>query len=125
SSDFLLGFGFLPFALLAEAGIFACFGTTPGKALLGVVVMTLGGQRLTARQYLLRQLGVFCFGFAMGLPLLSLIAMAAQGLNLQHGEPTPYDEDRYMVRARRLSGAQMLVLTGLGCAAVGLGFARG
>lgn len=125
SSDVLLGFGFLPLALLAEAGIFACFGTTPGKALLGVTVMTLDGQRLTAGQYLQRQIGVFCFGFAMGLPLLSLIAMAAQGLNLQHGESTPYDEDRYMVRAHRLSTTRMLVLAGMGCAAIGLGFARG
>jgi len=124
SSEILMSLCLLPLVLLVEAGIFAAFGTTPGKALLGVVVVTLDGQRPSAVQYLRRQLGVFCFGFAFGLPLLSQIVMAAHGLSLQLGEPTPYDANRFMVRARPWSRGRVLVLAFIGCALLGLGLAN-
>lgn len=96
----MLTFGFLALVLLIEAGVFACFGNSPGKALLGITVTTLDGKHPTAAQYLRRQLGVFHYGFAMGLPVISLMAMAAQGLNLRNGEPTAYDAGKFAVRVR-------------------------
>ena len=123
SAQIFLALYLLPLVLLVEAGIFAGFGTTPGKALLGIVVMTLDGERPSAAQYLRRQLGVYCYGFALGLPVISLIAMAAHGLALQQGEPTPYDAGRFTVRERRLGRARVLALVGLGCALAALGLA--
>ncbi|MET1113921.1 MAG: RDD family protein [Comamonas sp.] len=125
SSTLLLALCVLPLTMALEAGVFAFFGTTPGKSLLGVEVMTLDGQPLTPTQYLRRQLGVFWFGFALGLPIISLIAMVSHGLSLQMGEPTPYDVNRFTVRARRLGRTRVLVLTGIGCIMAGLGFAKG
>ncbi|MFC7205980.1 RDD family protein [Comamonas endophytica] len=125
SAPFQLTLALLPLALLVEAGIFTRFGSTPGKALLGVMVLTPDGQRPTGAQYLRRQWGVFYYGLAMGLPLLSLIAMAAQGLSLQLGEPTPYDLNRFTVRARRLcqTEVRMLVLACIGCTMIGVSYA--
>lgn len=97
---YLLAMGFFPLVLLIEAGVFGCFGNTPGKALFGITVTSLDGKRLTAAQYLRRQLGVFCWGFALGLPGLSTIAMVAQGLNLKNGKPAAYDAGKFVVRAR-------------------------
>lgn len=124
ASPHLMALGLLPLVLLLEAGVFACFGTTPGKALLGVVIRTLDGQPLTAAQYLWRQLGVFWYGFAMGLPIISLIAVVSHGLSLQQGEPTPYDANRYLVRARPLGRTQVLVLAGIACTLTGVGLAK-
>ncbi|MET1113920.1 MAG: RDD family protein [Comamonas sp.] len=114
-SPWLLTLCLLPLGLLVEAGIFARAGTTPGKALLGVVVMTLDGQRLTGLQYLQRQLGVFWYGHAMGLPLLFLTALASHGLSLQQGAPTPYDTNRFTVRSRRTRQVPLLVFGCIGC----------
>ena len=124
SSQILLSLCLLPLALLLEAGLFALFGTTPGKALLGVVVVTLDGQRPSARQYLRRQLGVFCFGLGFGLPILCQIVMVAHGLSLQLGEPTPYDNERFTVRARPLSRSRVLVLSLIGGTLAALGVAK-
>lgn len=115
-STHLLGLALLPLALLVEAGLFACLGTTPGKALLKVVVSTMDGQGLDGAQYLRRQLRVYGYGFALGLPFASLIAMLAQGLALQAGEPASYDACRFTVRAQRLGRTRLLLLAGLGCA---------
>lgn len=123
ASPYLLSLALFPLVLLLESGVFAYFGTTPGKALLGVMVLTLDGQPLSAAQYLRRQLGVFWYGFAMGLPVISLIAIVSHGLSLQQGEPTPYDANRFTVRGRRLSRTQVLVLAGIGLAMAGIGCA--
>ncbi|MNW03098.1 RDD family protein [compost metagenome] len=87
--------------LLIEVGVYGCCGNTAGKALLGITVTTLEGTPLTAAQYLRRQLGVFCYGFALGLPVISLMAMANQGLCLRNGQTTAYDAGRFLVRVRR------------------------
>lgn len=95
----LLALAGFALVLLIEVGVYGCCGNTAGKALFGITITTLDGTPLTAAQYLRRQLGVFCYGFALGLPVISLIAMAAQGLRLSSGEPTVYDAGKYMVRA--------------------------
>lgn len=109
-----------PLLLLAESAIFARFGNTPGKALCGITLATLDGQRLTGLQYLRRQLGVFWYGFAMGLPGIYLIAMASQGLSLRNGDPAAYDAGKYEVLARRLDWRRKLWFAGMACALIGL-----
>lgn len=99
-----------PLLLLSEAALFAAFGNTPGKALLRITVGTLDGQHLTGAQYLRRQLGVFWYGFAMGLPGIYLIAMASQGLRLRNGDPTAYDTHKFGVRACPLGWTRVLCL---------------
>lgn len=91
----------LPLVLLAEAGIYGCLGNTPGKALLRIMVTNCDGSCPSAAQYLRRQAGVYWYGLGMGLPIIGLIAMAAQGLNLRNGDPTAYDAGRFLVRVRK------------------------
>jgi len=98
---YLLALAGFALVLLIEAGIHGACGNTLGKALLGIHITTLEGTPLTAAQYLRRQLGVFWYGCALGLPVISLVAMAAQGLRLGAGESTAYDAGRFMVRVRR------------------------
>lgn len=98
---YLLALASFALVLLIEAGVYGCCGNTAGKALFGITVTTLDGKHPTAAQYLRRQVGVFWYGFAMGLPLISLLAMAAQGLNLRNGQPAAYDAGRFVVQARR------------------------
>lgn len=116
----LAGLLLFPLLLLVEAGIFAAMGNTPGKALLALQVATLDGQPLSGRQYLRRQLGVFWYGFAMGLPAIFLIAMASQGLSLRNGDPAAYDAGKYEVRAHRLDWKRRLWAAGTLCALLGL-----
>ncbi|MBN8510306.1 MAG: RDD family protein [Burkholderiales bacterium] len=84
-SEYAFGWLLLPLILLVEVGIVAMFGTTLGKALLGVTVTTVGAQKLTAVQYLKRQVGVYWFGLGTGFPLVSLFTMARQHGRLKKG----------------------------------------
>ncbi len=101
-SDYAFGWLLLPFVLLAEAGIFAIFGNTLGKALLGVSVTTVDAQRLTAARYLRRQLGIYWFGLGTGFPLVSLFTMARQHGRLKSGGHARYDEGNFNVKAPKL-----------------------
>lgn len=91
-NDMLASIIFLPFALLVDSAIYAIFGNTPGKALLGLSVTDIRGNSLSRVAYLLRNLHVWVFGMWFGLPLISLIGMAHQGIRVDKGKPATYDE---------------------------------
>lgn len=89
--------------MVAEAGIFGLFGTTLGKAMLGVKVINVDGQRITAMQYLKRQLGVYWYGLGTAFPFVPLFTMARQHGRVKAGKQAGYDEGRYNVKAKKLS----------------------
>jgi uncharacterized RDD family membrane protein YckC len=69
---------FFPLALIAstflmEAGLLCSFGTTPGKALLGVTVRSATGEILSWGKALRRSLLVWLRGLGLGYPLFALI----------------------------------------------------
>jgi uncharacterized RDD family membrane protein YckC len=101
-SEYAFGWLLMPLVLLTEAGIFAIFGNTLGKALLGITVTTVGAQRPTAAQYFHRQLGVYWFGLGTGFPLVSLFTMARQYGRLKSGGHARYDEGKFHVKAPKL-----------------------
>ncbi|HPR44615.1 RDD family protein [Ottowia sp.] len=101
-SEYAFGWLILPFVLLVEAGIVALFGTTLGKALLGVKVTTIGAQSPTAAQYLQRQLGVYWYGLGTGFPFVSLFTMARQHGRIKAGRQAGYDEGKFNVKAPKL-----------------------
>ncbi|MFP3561070.1 RDD family protein, partial [Paraburkholderia sp. SIMBA_049] len=68
------GFATLPLCFLVDTVVYQCLGNTPGKTLLGISVRTLTGERLSPRQYLQRNLGLWGPAYAFGIPLVSLIA---------------------------------------------------
>jgi hypothetical protein len=66
----------LPAAWLLDTLMYWALGNTPGKAIAGIKVLEAHGRRrLGATAYLGRNLGVYVFGLALGLPLISLIAL--------------------------------------------------
>ncbi len=69
---------FFPLVLIAstflmEAGLLCSFGTTPGKALLGITVRSAKGEILTWGEALRRSLLVWLRGLGLGYPLFALI----------------------------------------------------
>jgi hypothetical protein len=110
---------FLPIALLVEVGIFSLFGTTPGKALLNVIVTTVDGRRPSVTQYLQRQLGVYWFGFAAGLPIVSLFTMAHQHARTKSGRLVRYDEGKFIVKTDKLGMIRALMLAAVALFFVG------
>lgn len=107
-SEYAFGWLILPLVLLVEVGIVALFGTTLGKALLGVTVTTVGAQRPTAAQYLQRQLGVYWYGLGTGFPLVFLFTMVRQHGRLKAGGQARYDEGKFNVKAPKLGALRAL-----------------
>jgi uncharacterized RDD family membrane protein YckC len=101
SSGTALGLLLLPLILVAETGVVAIFGTTLGKAVLGVTVMTVAGQRITAAQYLKRQLGVYWYGLGLGFPFVTLFTMARQHGRLKANQQATYDQGKFDVKVRK------------------------
>lgn len=91
-SSQLLGILLIPFSMVLDAGVYALFGNTPGKSLLGVRVTTLRGQRLNFAQYLARNFAVWGSGLGLGVPFVTLITMARQSGRLGRGQQASYDE---------------------------------
>jgi uncharacterized RDD family membrane protein YckC len=101
-NDFVLGWLLVPAILFAEALVFGTTGTTLGKALLGVKVVTAGGGKLSLGQYLQRLVGVYWEGLGTGFPFVSLFTMAWQGRRLADGRKTSYDKGLFEVKAPKL-----------------------
>lgn len=86
-----------------EALMLSAWGATPGKALLRVYVRDAEGRRPSFATAFQRSVGVWVFGLALGIPLLSFVSQlmgfdrlkrngvtswdAKQGLHVEHGEP--------------------------------------
>lgn len=99
----LLNWVLAPVVMALEGLLFGWLGTTPGKWLLGVQVRTVDAQRPTLRQYLRRQLDVYVFGIGGWLPVVNLLTNAHQHSRVKRGQPTGYDEGKFVVTARPLS----------------------
>ena len=101
-SEYVFGWLLMPLVLLVEAGIFAAFGNTLGKAVLGIKITTVGAKRLTAAQFFRRQLGVYWIGLGTGAPLISLFTMARQHGRVKSSGHAQYDEGKFNVKAPKL-----------------------
>jgi len=115
----LVGILCIPVALLLDALVHACFGNTPGKALLGLRVGLVDGRRPSLGQHLSRNVGVWAGGLGLGIPLVTLFTMGRQHRRLNQGEQASYDDEGYRVRAKPIGwprrigfGVAFLVLFG-------------
>lgn len=90
-NNLVFGMVLLPGALLLDAMCMAVFGTTPGKA-LAMIRVRHDGKKLTFPQALTRNLGVYFYGFALGLPLFNLFAMAFSARRLRLKKQARWDE---------------------------------
>lgn len=91
-SDYLFGIILLPFTLLFDAAVFRLAGNTPGKAMLGIRVVSLRGTPLEFDQYLRRNFSLWSSGLGLGIPLVILFTLWRQEKRLRKGQQTSYDE---------------------------------
>jgi hypothetical protein len=89
----------LPLSLVLDAVIVDVCGTTAGKALLGVSVSSDKETQLSSMDYLARNLRVWWFGMAAGLPFFCLLSFGWQAVRLLRYGSTGYDHGRYVVSA--------------------------
>lgn len=108
----------VPLAFILDALLLARFGRSPGKALLGLRLVTKGGARLGYGAAIRRNLLLWVAGLGLTIPLISLAAMSFQGWRVANGEGTIYDAGRYRVEARPLGWGRWL---GFVCAMVAMG----
>lgn len=108
----------VPLAFILDALLLARFGRSPGKALLGLRLVTKGGKHLGYGAAIRRNLLLWVAGLGLTIPLISLAAMSFQGWRVANGEDTIYDAGRYRVEARPLGWGRWL---GFICAMVSMG----
>lgn len=98
-NQYLLFFLLLPFALLLNAVIVTVAGNSLGKALFGIkaVPLEVGRSTLTFKENILRELGVWCKGLALGIPLLSVVTMVIAFGKVRKKLPTSYDAGQFTV----------------------------
>lgn len=90
--NYLVTIACTPLAMLLDAAIYKLCGNTLGKALLGLRVLYIDGGRLSFRQYLARNLGVWAMGLGFGIPIVNLFTMANQAGLVSSGKRASYDE---------------------------------
>lgn len=101
-SKYAFGWLSMPVVLLIESFIYGIFGTTLGKALLGIEVVTVAAYKATFSQYAKRLIGVYWGGLGTGFPLVSLFTMAHQYGRLRRGKHAGYDEGKFNVKGTKL-----------------------
>jgi uncharacterized RDD family membrane protein YckC len=82
----------LPFAFVLDAVVQSAFGSTPGRALMGIRVEMLNRQRLSLGTALARAVRVWCFGAALGIPIAALFTYKVNFDKLKQGCLTSWDE---------------------------------
>ncbi|VXB90449.1 RDD family protein [Massilia sp. 9I] len=95
----LFGLACMPGGLVLDAALQSAAGNTPGKALLGLRVMTTDGRAPGFRELVRRNMALWRAGLGLGLPAVSLVTMARQGLRLRKGIQTSYDGSYFLVSA--------------------------
>ncbi len=88
--DFAFSILLTPLVSLSIAIMMSLFGTTIGKVIVGVKVQNLSGLNRFAFHFL-RELKVWVFGLALGLPLASFVSMIVQHRRLSLEGSTRYD----------------------------------
>ena len=85
-SEYAYGWMLMPVVLLVECCIYGVFGSTLGKAILGIKVVTVSAHKASFGQYGRRLLGVYWGGLGTGFPLVSLFTMAHQHGRFRRGK---------------------------------------
>lgn len=100
-NDALLGLMILPFALALEAFVYAGLGTTLGKAVVGIDLATIRGDRAPFSTLVRRQAYVWIYGLALGIPLFAIFTYIGNAKKLAAHKLTQWDEELFT----RVTGA--------------------
>ncbi|MBI5590648.1 MAG: RDD family protein [Deltaproteobacteria bacterium] len=102
-----------------EANLLSSIGTTPGKWLLGIRVVTHEGNKPVLLEAFKRSIGVWWYGLGAGCVPLMPLMMAVNGVRLMKKRPTPWDRKGHFVvnlgPRRNLKTCVSLAIVVLGC----------
>lgn len=91
AGDSLLGIAMLPFVLLLDAAVMRTFGSTPGKALVGLKVLKLDGGKPTFSALAERNFSLWLAGFGLGIGIVALFTFIVSYRKLGRGEVLLWD----------------------------------
>ena len=114
--NFALTVGGIMLMLLLEPLCLHYFGTTPGKALLGLYVERPDGGRLSLGEAARRTFDVLTYGLGFHVPILSLVLLIRSWLRHRDGRPLRWEEGSELRLRRkhlRLLTAAYVLLAGL------------
>lgn len=113
-SDLAVGVGTVVLLGLLEAVSLHLFGTTPGKALLGMRLAGPDGQKLSLGAGLLRYIRMLWYGLGAGIPIWSWVQILRSLLRCWNGEPQPWDDGvAYIAKPFQGRYAAALILAAL------------
>ena len=114
-SGLLIHLGAAVLMLFLEPLLLHLFGTTPGKALLGLRLSAADGGRLAYGDGLTRMLLLAWYGFGVGIPIWNLVQLYRSAKRCADGEAQPWDTDiAYTARPfRAWSGAAYVLAAAL------------
>lgn len=98
TNAFVLGLILLPLVCVVLAVLMALMGTTPGKAILGISVRPTSG-RTSLGSFLNREMNVWIYGLACGIPIITLFTYIHQYRRVTDGKPAGYDEGLFTVES--------------------------
>lgn len=94
---------------VAEAAMLPVWGTTPGKALLGVTLRNRNGSKLTFEQALERSFKVAIKGVGLAIPLVSFFTHITAYNRLSNTGITSWDEEgKFKVEHQPVSSGRMI-----------------
>ena len=99
--------------MVAEPFVLTHFENTPGKALLNIRLRTVEGRSLRLDQAFQRSARVWFFGLGAGLPIISILTMAASYVKLNREGITAWDKQGNVVVSHGSIGKHRWVGIGL------------
>lgn len=90
--NYLVGMLILPLMMIIDAVIISLLGSSPGKAIAGLYVADMHGNRLTLETSLRRNLQVYVGGLLLGIPLVCLIGYGQAYNQIKESGITTWDE---------------------------------
>lgn len=92
SGDYLLGFISLPLVMLLDAIVLSKTGTSPGKALAALTLVTKEGDLVSVPTAISRNIRVYLQGLVLGIPLLVLFGYIGGYNAVKERGVTDWDE---------------------------------
>lgn len=92
-SNLPMNFALAVVLLLVEPLLLRLFGTTPGKALLGLHLAGPDGTHLSYQEGFTRMLMLAWYGLGVGIPIWNLVQLYRSAKRCTDGEPQPWDAD--------------------------------
>lgn len=84
-------------------------GSTLGKAIFGIKVLPLTGNRLSLGAAFMREFNVWVWGLGLGIPILTIIANVTAYNRLASQKTTSWDKGRFNVIYRKSSSKQTML----------------